>query len=237
MGFFGGEDAEPEEIRMPQIEDWAPMDRLREEFDAVGFYLSAHPLDAFERVLARKRVRNIAEVVAAQEVGAVRLAGTFISKKEMTSKTGKRFAFISFSDPSGVFEATAFSEILSDYSEMLVAGNSMIVDCTANFEGDMPRLTIQGLLSIDAAAAEAANAAREMHIFLDDLEPLGPLSDVLARGKADNGKKAKGRVLITARLRDQDEEVDIKLSEPFQLTHELSLAVRSLPGVLDVREL
>ena len=236
MGLFGGEAAKPEEVRLPEVEDWQSMDRLREEFDAVGFYLSAHPLDAFERVLARKKVRSISEVMAAQQTGAARLAGTFVSKKEMTSKSGKRFAFISFSDPSGVFEATAFSEILAEYGEMLTPGSSMIVDCAITFEGEMARLTIQRMTSIDAAA-EAANAAKEMHVFLDDIEPLTPLFDVLERGKADDGRARKGKVMITAKLRDQNEEVDIRLDETFALTHELSLAVRSLPGVLDVREL
>jgi len=241
ISLFGGEDAKPEEIRLPDIDDWQSMDRLREEFDAVGFYLSAHPLDAYERVLARKRVRSSSEVMTARETGAVRLAGTFVSKKEMTSKTGKRFAFISFSDASGVFEATAFSEILSQYMELLVPGNSMIVDCAVSFEGDTARMTIQRLESIDAAAAEAANAAREMHLIVDSIDPLAALRDVLGRDRDENangnGHRKKGKVMVTAKIRDRNEEVLINLGDDFALSHELSLAVRSLPGILDVREL
>ncbi len=235
IGLFGGDATEPEEIRLPDMEDWASMDRLREEFDAVGFYLSAHPLDAFERILAKKRVRGSAAVFAAQETGAVRLAGTFISKKERTSKSGKRYAFVSFSDASGVYEATAFSEILAQYQDLLVPGSSAIMDCSIVFEGETPRITIQGMQSIDAVAASAANAAKELHVVLDNTDPIAPLRDVLSR---DNGsKKGRGKVTVTARLRDADQEVDIDIGDGFALSHELSLAVRSLPGVLDVREL
>ena len=234
ISLFGGEAEETPEIRLPTIDDWAPMDRLREEFDAVGFYLSAHPLDAYERVLEKKRVRSSAEALAAAREGALRLAGTFISKKEMTSKTGKRFAFITFSDASGVFEATAFSEILAQHAELLVPGNSMIVDCALSMFGEQIRLTIQGLQSIDIAAKQAAASAKELRVYLDSADALAPLSDVLARGR--NGGSGKSKVLITMRLRDCDEEVDIDLKENFALTHEMSLAVRSLPGVLDVRE-
>ena len=241
ISLFGGEDAKPEEIRLPDIDDWQSMDRLREEFDAVGFYLSAHPLDAYERVLARRRVRSASDVFSAREVGAVRLAGTFVSKKEMTSKSGKRFAFITFSDASGVFEGTAFSEILAMYSEMLSPGNSMIVDCAISFDGETPRMTIQRMESIEAAAAEAANAAKEMHLYVDSIEPLAALSDVLGRDRDananGNGRRKKGRVLVTAKLREQNEEVLINLGDDYALSHELSLAVRSLPGILDVREL
>lgn len=237
ISLFGGEDAKPQEIRLPDIDDWQSMDRLREEFDAVGFYLSAHPLDAYERVLARRRVRSSAEVINSREGGGVRLAGTFVSKKEMTSKSGKRFAFITFSDASGVFEGVAFSEILAQYSELLSPGNSVIVDCALTFDGDTPRMTIQRLESIDAAAAEAANAAKEMHLFVDSIEPLAALSDVLSRDKDGNSKRKKGKVMVTAKLRDRNEEVLINLGDNFALSHELSLAVRSLPGILDVREL
>lgn len=211
------------------------MDRLREEFDAVGFYLSAHPLDAFARILKKKRVLPSAEVFARQESGAVRLAGTFISKKERTSKSGKRYAFVSFSDASGVYEATAFSEILSQYQELLSPGQSMVIDCAVAFDGETPRITIQRMESIDAVASSAANAAREMHVYVDSLDPLSPLQDVLSRD--DGQRRSKGKVILTARLKDADQEVDIDLGNNFTLSHELSLAVRSLPGILDVKEL
>ena len=236
MGVAQGAKDEAETAMKSLMDRWlADRDFVtREEFDAVGFYLSAHPLDAYERVLEKKRVRSSAEALAAAREGALRLAGTFISKKEMTSKTGKRFAFITFSDASGVFEATAFSEILAQHAELLVPGNSMIVDCALSMFGEQIRLTIQGLQSIDIAAKQAAASAKELRVYLDSADALAPLSDVLARGR--NGGSGKSKVLITMRLRDCDEEVDIDLKENFALTHEMSLAVRSLPGVLDVRE-
>lgn len=237
MGLFGGADQQPQEIRLPNVDDWPMMEKLKEEFDAVGFYLSAHPLDAFERLLERRRVRRYSEVLAAAEAGAFKFAGTFIAKKEMTSKKGNRFAFITFSDPSGVFEATAFSEILSENRDLLVPGNSMIIDCGVTFDSDNPRLTIQRLESIDKAAQDVANAPDELHIIIDNLDPIGPLSEVLSRENNTNERHKKGDVLITAKLRDRNEEVDIRLNEPYPLSHDISLALRSLPGVLEVREL
>lgn len=237
ISLFGGGDQQPQEIRLPNVEDWPMMEKLKEEFNAVGFYLSAHPLDAFERLLERRRVRKFSEVMAAAEAGAFKFAGTFISKKEMTSKKGNRFAFITFSDPSGVFEGTAFSEILSENRELLTPGNSMIIDCGVTFDSDNPRLTIQRLESIEKVAQDVANAPDELHIIIDNLDPLGPLSEVLGRENNANERHKKGDVLITAKLRDRNEEVDIRLDQPYPLSHDISLALRSLPGVLEVREL
>ena len=237
ISLFGGGDQQPQEIRLPSVDDWPMMEKLKEEFNAVGFYLSAHPLDAFERLLERRRVRKFSEVLAAAESGAYKFAGTFISKKEMTSKKGNRFAFITFSDPSGVFEGTAFSEILSENRDLLTPGNSMIIDCGVSFDTDTPRLTIQRLESIEKVAQDVANAPDELHIIIDNLDPLGPLSDVLGREHNANERHKKGDVLITAKLRDRNEEVDIRLDRPYPLSHDISLALRSLPGVLEVREL
>jgi hypothetical protein len=110
-----------------------------------------------------------------------------------------------------------------------------------SFDGDQPRMTIQRLESIDAAAKEAANAAKEMHLIVDSLEPLPALKEVLSRDREangnGNGRRKRGKVLMTAKIRDRGEEVLINLGDDYALSHELSLAVRSLPGVLDVREL
>ena len=48
-------------IMLPQIEPWLPAERLRREYDAIGFFLSGHPLDDYATVLKRLRVQSWAE--------------------------------------------------------------------------------------------------------------------------------------------------------------------------------
>jgi len=52
---FGGESADA--IALPKAEPWPLNERLRREFDSVGFFLSGHPLDAYAAILARLRVQ------------------------------------------------------------------------------------------------------------------------------------------------------------------------------------
>ncbi|MDA0998591.1 MAG: DNA polymerase III subunit alpha, partial [Proteobacteria bacterium] len=159
IGLFGGEAAEPLEIKLPSIDDWPPMDRLKEEFDAIGFYLSAHPLDVFKRVLERRRVRMVADILAGGEEGPVTLAGTLLSKRERTAKNGSRYAHIQFSDPTGIYDVTVFSETLSENRELLEACKSMIIFGSVKFEGESARFTANKLESVDRAAEAVANAA------------------------------------------------------------------------------
>src|SRR6185312_10735735 len=51
-------DQPAEKLRLPAIDAWLPAERLHREFQAVGFYLSAHPLDGYKKLLQRMRVQN-----------------------------------------------------------------------------------------------------------------------------------------------------------------------------------
>ena len=121
------------------------MDRLKEEFDAIGFYLSAHPLDAYSKGLERLRVTEFAKVTLSGVSGPVKLAGAVISKKERTSQKGNKYAFVQLSDPSGVYEITVFSDQLSAHRDILEAGRMLFIKAAAQFEGQTVRLTAQGI--------------------------------------------------------------------------------------------
>ena len=60
--FGGGGNREP--IALPQVEPWLPAERLQREYDAVGFFLSGHPLDDYAAVLKKLRVQSWAEFAA-----------------------------------------------------------------------------------------------------------------------------------------------------------------------------
>ena len=51
IGLFGG--AAPQPIRLPPMPDWPPLERLGFEAEAIGFHLTAHPLDMYGALLHR----------------------------------------------------------------------------------------------------------------------------------------------------------------------------------------
>src|SRR5690606_35082598 len=111
---FGG--GEIGQVVLPKVTDWSPADKLQSEFEAVGFYLSAHPLDAYARSLKRLGVLKAAEIQKHLQAGGrsrVLLAGNLLSKQERTSAKGSRYAFLTLSDAGGTYEVTVFSEILA----------------------------------------------------------------------------------------------------------------------------
>ena len=91
---------------------WLPAERLQREFDAIGFFLSGHPLDEYAAVLERLKVQRWTAFCDSVKQGATagRVAGTVVSRAERRTKTGNKMGIIEFSDPSGHYEAVVFQE-------------------------------------------------------------------------------------------------------------------------------
>ena len=231
MGLFSGEAAARPGIRLERISDWSPMERLREEFDAIGFYLSSHPLDGCERQLEQLRVRYSAEVLSGRQTTVCKMAGTVIGKKVRTSAKGNRFAFVQLSDPQGAYEVTVFSEILARVRDNLEVGQSLLLTVATQIEGDSVRINAQ---SVEPLENRMNAMALNMQVVLADDQPLVPLQKIL-----DGLEPGSSRVEIVARIRANGRDRDIRIDTGRMLTvnHAVLQATRAVRGVLDVREI
>ena len=99
---FGGPSMR-EKIPLPAAEPWLPAERLQREFDAIGFFLSGHPLDDYAATLKRLNVQSWTAFANSVKQGATagRVAGTVVARAERRTKTGNRMGILEFSDPSG----------------------------------------------------------------------------------------------------------------------------------------
>ncbi len=218
---------------------WTPMERLDEEFKAIGFYLSGHPLDAYETALKTIGVMSYAEFLAATERGVVagRLAGIVVSARERRSQKGNKFAFAMFSDQTGSFEAVIFSDTLNACGHLLEAGTAVVIAVEAERDGDAVKMRVQGLEALDAAAA---NAMKSLKIVLDGAvitqapDRLVDLRRQLKAAAAGNGRGSE--VQIVLRLAG-DTEVELAFPRMrFSMTPIEIGELTTLPGILSVVE-
>src|SRR5712692_8123652 len=215
---------------LPVVADWPPVERLQNEFDAIGFYLSSHPLDPYGRSLERAGILRWADMPAALAAGGAtrfRLAGIVIGKKERTSARGSRFAFVQLSDTSGVFEVTLFSEVLGEARALIDSGQPLIVTLDVRREEESLRLTAQKIEPLDSVVAHAAAGLR---VFVGEAEALPRLKSLISR-------EAGGRGRVTVVLDLPRSEVELVLPGGFRVDPRIRAAVKSLPGILDVHEI
>jgi DNA polymerase-3 subunit alpha len=222
---FGGSAGEEADVRMAQVADWLPHERLSEEFGAMGFYLSGHPLDSYAAVLKRLGVVSYASLVEDRRRSGFKavLAGTMIRKHERRSRNDQSYAFVSFSDPTGMFEVMLFPEVLAASRPLLEAGRSMLVTCSAEWDGDELKLRAASVADLDAAAAQAGEG---MRIYIESEAALGPIAAQL---------KQPGKGLVTLVVPGASgEEVEISLPKRHLVSAALRNAIKTMPGVANV---
>ncbi|MBL8806583.1 MAG: DNA polymerase III subunit alpha [Rhodospirillales bacterium] len=227
-GPSGGKVADPP---LPQVADMKLHERLQAEFESVGFYLTAHPLDAYAIGLKRLGVVRSADVARTLSAGGssrVKLAGTVLSSKERTSAKGNRFAFVQLSDAGGTFEVMLFSELLAKSRELLGSNRPLLVSADARVEEENIKLLASDIRPLDEAVAQSASGLR---VTLGDAGALAGLKATIA--KAQRGRGAIRIQLQTA----PGEEVDVRLKESYAITPEMRRSLGDVPGILEVVEI
>ena len=220
-----GRDALPP---LPDVVDWGSQERLQQEFAAIGFYLSAHPLEAYSNTFKRLKIVSWKDVTTGDvRETVVRLAGIVVGKRIINGKRGK-IAFVQMSDNSGIYEVTVFSEVLTKCYELLDSGVPIMVHAGVQKNGEDFRVTATRIDALDEAASTAAAG---LQVFLQDEKPIETLSLIIK----EHGAKGNSRISLMLDLPEQDVEIDIK--DRFQITPEFRSAVKSIAGVIDVRDI
>ena len=212
-------------LQMLTADDWPLQEKLSREFDAIGFYLTAHPVDAYADALAKLRVQTIGDLLKnGINGGRAKLAGVVSSKNERRSANGNRFAWISISDPTGTVEFVCFSEMLMANREHLEVGTTIYVECDRGKgaqAGDL-RLSAAKIEQLDAMVA---NGSVGLKLFLSAPDSLSPVSELIEGCTGGND-----RVHIVIEL-DEDREAEVVLEKRYRLTGPVRAAIKSVPGV------
>ncbi len=229
IGLFGADAQRNEPLRLPDVPDWPLLERLTHEAEAVGFHLSAHPLDTYRRALQRLGVTPSAQIPDRARSGSARLklAGTVVNAKERTTKTGSRMAWVRLSDTQGSFEVTCFSEVLNRSRDLLVEGKAVLVTAEARMEGEALRLTANDVESLEKAASGVAGGIR---LWLDEISAIEPIRVLLEREG-----RGRGRVVLVPRT-GPGQEVELALPGGFNVGPRLMQAMKVVPGVSQVEE-
>jgi len=233
VSLFGEGGSDIPEPRLRNRDDWLPVERLGHEHQAIGFYLSGHPLDDYMAPLKRKNVMTLAELTAACEQRGVvtgKLAGSVSSRQERKSAKGNRFAFVQLSDPTGLYEVTVFSDTLEQCRDHLEPGKNVVLTVEANLEGETLKLLARAASPIDSVAAEAGGS--NLRIHLDRAEAVASVAALFGRIEAG---RQRGQITFTV-ADDQGREIDLTLPDPYPVTPQIKGAIKAMQGVVMVEE-
>jgi DNA polymerase-3 subunit alpha len=227
---FAGAARTPPPIELRPAKPWVPTDRLSRELEAVGFFLTGHPLDDYQEVLealgADTWVDFAAKAHTRRVVGT--LAGTVLSARERQGKTGNAYAFVAFSDPTGQFEAVVFSEALAASRELLQPGSAVLLDVEAEADGETVKVRVQRISSLEAAAEARYSGIK---IYLEGTRALDSIAEQVG------GRGGQGELRLVLRLDDAGREVEFVLPQGIDATPKQRSALKLVAGVAAVSAL
>jgi len=237
VSLFGEAGDDLPEPRIGPVNDWLPAERLAEEFKAIGFYLSGHPLDDYMAALKRKDVVTLDEVTKKAEAQPLvaKLAGVVAGLQVRKSARGNRFAFCQMSDTTGAFEVTLFSESLEKAQDSLEAGAKVIVTVEATMEADQLKLLGRSVAPIDTVVADVSGMG--LRVFVKAPQAVASIASVLDGAAAATKGAARGPITVCLMDDSLPGEVEMDLGQDFPVTPQIKGAIKSLNGVIEVEDL
>lgn len=228
---FGAEELQAP-VRLADKPDWPELERLQLEAEAIGFYLSAHPLDSYSQGIERLGVKKSNEVFQNIRTGdniRAKLAGCVNSFQKRVSKNGNKYAFLEISDGTSNFEGLLFSEGLARFEDVITSGQPLLVSVTIDKQEEegRPRVMITHVDTLDNAIAEIANG---LELGISDISAVGALRQILNKDR--NGKNK-----IYIKPDNNNWDIRIELPGGFALYGDTLSNIRSLPGISMIKEI
>ncbi|MGL3827764.1 DNA polymerase III subunit alpha [Candidatus Pelagibacter communis] len=131
-----GDNNEVENDIIENIKDWEFEERLSKEFEAVGFFISDHPLNQFKEIFNDYKIIDYQNFFEDNEIKENNIAATLLKVTERKTGKGNSYAVLKLTDLSSVFELFIFSDVLELNRESLKEGSSLILTLTKTISSD-----------------------------------------------------------------------------------------------------
>lgn len=115
------------EIKLPDCPPWDEKTILKYEKEALGFYVSSHPMNLYKERLKHICTGTSQDIESMPDGTEVVLAGIISIEKEITTKKGEKMAFLQLEDKEGIVELVAFPEVYSAFRERFYTDDEPVI--------------------------------------------------------------------------------------------------------------
>ena len=177
IDLFGADEEQDNEIIL-NMEDWKFEDRLSREFEAVGFFISDHPLNQFKEIFDDYKIVDYIKFNSDDNIKDANIAATLLKISERKTAKGNSYGVIKFTDLTSVFELFIFSDILELNRGILIEGNSLIITLIktiSNDENKLKRINVQKIASLKDLFNKPVSEIAFNIKTVDDIEKISKL--------------------------------------------------------------
>jgi len=186
---------------LPRTAPWTFSQRLENELSALGFYISAHPLDQYKHLIARAGIATSATLENMGDRKPVQIAVNAGSFSRRRTKSGKDMITIAATDSYGNIDAVAFGESAATFYQILSNSNVVLISGKTSVRDDRVSIFVDSIIPLNQWVAKVAN-----RITLDIWDG-GVLPDV----KKVLAALGRGRVRVQLNLHAADKVATLAL--------------------------
>ena len=182
---------------------WTKSATLNFEYEALGLYLSQHPLKDFDIFLKKNNFLTYKEIeksminVKNEEKKFFKIAALPIDIKERTSKKGNKYAYAQFSDTTSNFEAIIFSDVLNSSNELIKNHDLLFLTLEVIKNDNNISLRAQEVLSLRKFINESN---KKIKVLADEKININDLKEHLNKYKNDSGSEFNLLIDINQKL-------------------------------------
>lgn len=225
--FAGDSSAIVDRPTLPIVRSWTDTEQLEAEKKAIGFYLSAHPLDAYATLLERERIIPAKEVMTdAGLIGqTVRMAGAIAGYREGTSRRGNKFGRLTLSDQTDAFELMYFGDDIDLMRRLVDEGAPVVVTASIRKRDDDDSIGLS-CRAIESLEAVASHSSKGLFVEVDSVKAYASIKAVL-----DRKSGGKGKVTIKVPVHNDERYAEFRLPGNYKVSPELRQAIAAEIGV------
>ncbi len=228
---MGGQEMVPINLpAVPAIAEWDDHEKLQQEKETLGFYVTGHPLDQYRETMEKFTNVNALTIKEIDDKSAVRIGGTISSAKVIRTKKEELMGFATVEDLNGGVEVVIFPSIYASCADLLTPDTAVLVQGTAQVEDNGVKILADAIIPMEKAEE---TWAVEVRLMVDsertDRDTLHRVQQTLKRYPGS----CKGFVHI--RLKDRAEAVismpeDLRIHYCDAMTREVN-SILGYPGV------
>ncbi|GJQ60090.1 MAG: DNA-directed DNA polymerase [Candidatus Scalindua sp.] len=131
---------------LPEIERWSEKELLKVEKEALGFYVTSHPLKRYEGIIKRHSNTSTGKLPELTDGAEIFLGGVLESIKITTTKKGAPIAYFAIEDAEGVVKCVLFKDDLEAQKEFLQTDEVVFIKGNVSFRDTEPSIRVKSVV-------------------------------------------------------------------------------------------
>jgi DNA polymerase-3 subunit alpha len=170
------------DVKLPDVPEWPERERLSNEKEALGFYITGHPLAQLEDLLNEYATCDTSNLIQVPDKQEVRIGGVVAKLREITTKRGDRMGFVTLEDLKGSSEVVVFSDVYQESLALIKGERPIFVVGSADTDGETAKIIARSIVAL-SDVPEQFTESIHFHLHSPEIDEnhLQQLKNVISR--------------------------------------------------------